>query len=90
MSDFDNNNTSQQPRTSRRLPSTKSILGLTFGIFMVIIYVGMGILLMIDFFGWSGSTWGWMRWIVGPVLVVYGFFRGYRQYVMFTQSDDNQ
>lgn len=86
MSELDNNTSTRH--ASRRLPSTKSILGLTFGIFMVIIYVGMGILLMIDFFGWSNSQWGWMRWVVGPVLVVYGFFRGWRQYKVFTQSDE--
>lgn len=88
MSELDNDKMPQRPSSFRRLPSTKTILGLTFGIFMVILYVGMGILLMIDFFNWDRSSWGWMRWIVGPVLVVYGFYRGYRQYKMFTQTDE--
>ena len=88
MSELDKNSMPERREPARRLPSTKSILGLTFGIFMVIIYVGMGVLLMIDFFGWGNTGWGWMRWVVGPVHVVYGFYRGYRQYKMFTQPDE--
>jgi cytochrome c biogenesis protein CcdA len=77
----------EQPRTPRSLPSTKKLLGLAFGIFMVCIYVGMGILLMLNFFGWY-NDWAWTRWIVGVVLIIYGFFRGYRQYIDFTRRDD--
>ena len=50
-----------------------------FGAFMIILYVGMGILLLINAFNWS-SDWAWCRYIVGVVLVIYGIFRGYRQY----------
>lgn len=49
-----------------------------FGIIMIIIYVGMGILLLINYFGWS-ADWAWTRYIVGVVLVIYGFWRAYRQ-----------
>ncbi len=39
----------------------------------------MGILLLINAFNWS-SDWAWCRYIVGVVLIIYGIFRGYRQY----------
>lgn len=87
MSDLNENNTPRRQPSRRSMPSVKTLLGLTFGIFMVIIYVGMGVLLMINFFNWT-PAWDWARWIVGPVLVIYGFYRGWRQYKMFTQSDD--
>lgn len=61
------------------MPSTTSILGIVFGIFMFIVYEGMGVLMFINFFNWRGD-WEWTRWVVGAVLVVYGFFRGYRTY----------
>lgn len=73
---FDNNN----ERRQSQIPSTSSILGIVFGIFMVIIYVGMGVLLIINFFNWT-TDWAWVRWIVGIVLIVYGVFRGYRTFV---------
>lgn len=90
MSELDTNKQEQRPSVGRRLPSTRSILGLTFGIFMILLYVGMGVLFLIDFFHWSDYGWGWMRWILGPVLIVYGFYRGWRQYKMFTSPDDQE
>lgn len=51
-----------------------------FGVFMIIIYVGMGVLFLIDFFSWEGSGWGWLRWVAGIGLIVYGIWRGYRQF----------
>ena len=38
-----------------------TIIRAAFGIFMVIIYVGMGILLLINFFNWYGD-WAWTRY----------------------------
>lgn len=78
---------SQDRPTVRRssLPSTNSILGITFGIFMVFVYVGMGVLLFINFFNW-GADWAWTRWVVGAVLIVYGIFRGYRTYTSFVRQ----
>jgi len=46
---------------------------------MVVIYVGMGVLLLINFFNWQ-NDWAWTRYIVGVVLIIYGFWRAYRQY----------
>ncbi len=54
------------------------ILRSIFGIIMIIIYVGMGVLLLINYFGWGGD-WAWTRYVVGIVLIIYGFWRAYRQ-----------
>ncbi len=78
----------QRPQHTRpALPSTRNILGLVFGIFMVAVYVGMGILLFINFFNWT-SSWAWTRWVVGAVLILYGIFRGYRTYLDVTGKND--
>ncbi len=57
--------------------STKIMRGI-FGAIMVIIYVGMGALLLINFFGWD-ADWDMARIVVGIVLVIYGIWRAYRQ-----------
>lgn len=54
------------------------IMRTIFGIIMVIVYVGMGVLLIINFFSWGGD-WAWTRYVVGIVLIIYGFWRAYRQ-----------
>lgn len=83
-------NNQNRPATRRNnLPSTNSILGITFGIFMVFVYVGMGILLFINFFNW-GADWAWTRWVVGAVLIIYGIFRGYRTYTSFVRQRDDR
>ena len=74
----DDNNT----RSSRyEIEPTKAqtIVRTVFGIIMILIYVGMGVLLLINFFNWE-SDWAWTRYIVGVVLIIYGIWRAYRQY----------
>lgn len=48
-----------------------------FGIFMVIIYVGMGLLFILDVLNIDNKT---ISVIVGSILCVYGVWRGYRLY----------
>lgn len=50
-----------------------------FGIIMIIVYVGMGIALLCNYFGWEGD-WAWTRYVVGVMLIIYGIWRAYRQY----------
>lgn len=79
MSDY--NNTPEE-RTSRRNDMNQykanNVMRTIFGIIMIIIYVGMGVLLLINFFGWGGD-WAWTRYVVGIVLIIYGIWRAYRQ-----------
>lgn len=85
---YQNDGYDRPTHTMRRtVPSTRSILGLVFGIFMFLVYEGMGVLMFINFFKWGGD-WAWTRWIVGVVLVLYGFFRGYRTYKDLTNRDE--
>lgn len=50
-----------------------------FALIMIIVYIGVGVLLLINFFGWTESI-AWMRWVIGIVLIIYGIFRAYRYY----------
>ena len=60
------------------VPTPNKILRTIFGIFMIVIFVGMGILMIINFFRWDES-WTWVRWMLGVVFIIYGIFRAYRQ-----------
>lgn len=51
---------------------------LAFGIFMVLVYVAVGILFIVDVFNIDNPT---VSIIIGALLCVYGVFRGYRLYV---------
>lgn len=59
-------------------PRPNKVLRAIFGIIMIIVYVGMGVLLLINFFGWEGD-WAWTRYVVGIMLIIYGGWRAYRQ-----------
>lgn len=62
------------------VPAPKKAVALAFGIFMIIVYVGVGVLLLINFFNWSDG-WTAARYIVGILLIIYGVFRGIRQFL---------
>lgn len=68
MSEF-NNPQSAQPKLARTI----------FGIVMICIYVGMGVLLFINFFNFS-EDWAWFRWVAGVLFILYGIWRGIRQF----------
>ena len=59
------------------VPSTMRII---FGIIMIIVYIGMGVLFMINFFNWTAEPWSWLRWVFGGLLVIYGIWRAIRQF----------
>ncbi|MDE6576641.1 MAG: hypothetical protein K2J82_08445 [Muribaculaceae bacterium] len=50
---------------------------LVFGIFMVIVYLAVGLLFIFDVFNIDNVA---VSAVVGGLLVVYGFWRGYRLY----------
>ncbi|MCC8117368.1 MAG: hypothetical protein LIP09_01275 [Bacteroidales bacterium] len=62
------------------VPAPKRPVAIAFGIFMILVYVGVGVLLIINVFRWEPS-WDWARWVVGFLLIIYGIFRGYRMFV---------
>lgn len=72
-------NTSETSREEREYENKgNAVMRNIFGIIMIIVYVGMGILLLINFFSMDGD-WAWTRYVVGVVLIIYGFWRAYRQ-----------
>lgn len=64
---------------TRPRPAAPKALRVVFSIFMILLYIGMGMLMFINFFEMP-AQWDWARYLVGVVLVVYGFWRGYRLY----------
>ena len=76
--------TPEEPRRQRQEngddtgSKANRIMRSIFGIIMIVIYVGMGVLLLINYFNWGGD-WAWTRYVVGVVLIIYGFWRAYRQ-----------
>lgn len=94
MSEFDSKNTNEseefrkyreqmhgndEEETPR--DSQGKLMRVIFGIFMVIVYIGMGILCCTNWFGYPETTvWVVCRWVVGVVLIIYGIWRAYRQY----------
>lgn len=66
MSNEPNNKT---PQTMRNI----------FGIIMIIVYIGMGVLFFMNYFQFS-SGWQWLRWVGGVLFTVYGIWRAYRQF----------
>ncbi len=78
--DFRRNTATEAHR--RKVSNTNAWLGLIFGIFMVLFYVAMGVLLFTPVFNvlFEGMAAGiaWIRYLVAVVLIIYGFYRGYR------------
>ena len=51
-----------------------------FGIFMVVVYLGMAALMAVNYFDWSNALlWKVIRWFFAVVLAAYGLYRGYRE-----------
>ena len=62
---------------SSKAPATMQTL---FGLIMVIVYIGMGVLFFIGFFAPLYGSWTWIRWAAGALFTVYGIWRAYRQF----------
>ncbi len=51
-----------------------------FGIFMVLVYLGVAVLMAINFFDWSNTPlWNTVRWFFAGLFAAYGIYRGYRE-----------
>lgn len=62
---------------NRNHPGAPKAMRLWFGIFMVLIYIGVGLLFFFDVFGIDSNA---ISYTVGALLILYGIFRGYRLY----------
>lgn len=67
-------------RDDERRATVPSTMRVVFGIIMIIVYVGMGVLLLINFFQWGPGAMQWLRWIGGIAFVLYGIWRAIRQF----------
>lgn len=70
------------------------MLRLVFAIFMVLVYVAFGVLLFTPFFDvtFNGLPSGlyWLRYFIGVILIIYGFYRGWRLYKGLHPNDYNE
>ena len=57
-------------------PDTPYRMKVIFGIFMLLIYFGMGALMFTNFFSWMPQ---WTRIFMGVLFIGYGIWRAYRQ-----------
>lgn len=55
------------------------IVRIFFGVFMILVYLGMAYLLYTNFFNWTTEPWLTLRYIFAAILAVYGLYRCYRQ-----------
>lgn len=82
MAQYDDNKPQQERPSSRQEISgtgTPHVMRTIFGIIMIIVYVGMGVLLLINFFQWD-TDWAWLRYAGGALFIIYGIWRAYRQF----------
>ena len=51
-----------------------------FGIIMIVIYLGVGLLFFCGYFDILFPTWPWVKWAGGILFTAYGIWRAYRQF----------
>lgn len=66
---MESENRNKTPQTMRNI----------FGVVMILIYLGMGVLFLMNFFQFTGA-WEILRLVGGVLFIVYGIWRGYRQF----------
>lgn len=67
--------------SAQRNSGTPKAMRNIFGIIMIAIYLGVGILFFVGYFDILFPTWTWVRWVGGALFVAYGCWRAYRQFV---------
>lgn len=79
MTSEDKNNTDlRRPDHRGNHPTTPQIMRNVFGIFMILVYIGMGVLLFLNYFRFD-ARFDWLRYVGGVLFILYGIWRGYRQ-----------
>lgn len=67
----------ENEKSQSKMPQTmRNILG----IIMILAYLAMGFLMLVGFFKQLSGSFEWLRWVGGVVFIVYGVWRGYRQF----------
>ena len=51
-----------------------------FGVFMLLIYFGMGGLTYCGYFDILFGQWHWMKWCLGSLFTIYGVWRAFRYF----------
>lgn len=69
---------SARDRINARFPKSMRI---GFAIFMMAVFVFVGLMLLFNWFNVIyDPSWNLLRWIGGPIFILYGFYRGVRFY----------
>ena len=64
---------------------------ITFGIFMILVFGFVGLMLLLNWFNVIyDPAWNWLRWVGGPIFILYGFPRAYRLYKSTAPEDDSE
>lgn len=66
--------------SAQRNTGTPKTMRNIFGIIMIAIYLGVGILFLCGYFNILFPTWTWVRWVGGALFIAYGIWRAYRQF----------
>lgn len=83
---FDYERSSASERTKANLPKP---MRLAFAIFMMIFFVFVGLMLLFNWFNVIyDPSWNLLRWIGGPIFILYGIYRAYRFYKSTSGSDE--
>lgn len=63
-----------------RTSKTPQVMRNIFGVVMIIVYIGVGLLFLFGFFNPIIGSWTWLRWAGGILFIVYGIWRAYTQF----------
>lgn len=66
--------------TEKGVSKMPQIMRNIFAILMVIVFVAVGVLCLVGYFPTLTGKFEWLRWVGGVVFIIYGFWRGYRQF----------
>ncbi|MGN1245006.1 MAG: hypothetical protein ACI4UN_00090 [Muribaculaceae bacterium] len=72
-----------QPDSQKPAPAatdTPAVMKKIFGVFMLLIYFGMGGLTYCGYFDILFGEWHWMKWCLGTLFTVYGIWRAFRYF----------
>ena len=87
-------NTNTNRRNRPKPPGIRSLLDY----FMAMVWIFIGLLILfpeqiagVDLFRNKPILQGTMKWVIGFLFILYGFFRGYRGYIASkTRSNDDE